>query len=173
MIIEGVNPHVLVDEAGEEVDGVARGLLHDVDVADHGGPLARHQVAVFLASDAPDLQVVVISDGEAIGLRPATTMAMATTATPAWRYCSRLIHCWRMKPMPPPPTNLCRPTQIIRSLTLALAKSSVATTMAMAIICTLASRYLSRFRFCCTRKPMPPPPPKPMMVDMRTLMSQR
>jgi len=41
MVVEGVNPHVLVDEAGEEVDGVARGLLQDADVAYYGGPLAR------------------------------------------------------------------------------------------------------------------------------------
>jgi len=40
VVIEGVNLHVLVDEPGEEVDGVARGLLHDVDVAGHAGPLA-------------------------------------------------------------------------------------------------------------------------------------
>ena len=110
MIIEGVNPHVLVDEPSEEVDGVARGLIHDVDVADHGGPLARHQVAVFLASDDPDLQVIVVSDGEAVGIRPAATMAMVSTATLAWRYCSRLIHSWRMKPLPAPPKSLCRPT---------------------------------------------------------------
>ena len=42
MVIEGVNPHILMDQPGEEAHGVARTLLQDVDVADHGAPLARH-----------------------------------------------------------------------------------------------------------------------------------
>jgi len=35
VVVEGINPHVLVDEAGEEVDGVASWLIHGVDVAYH------------------------------------------------------------------------------------------------------------------------------------------
>ena len=80
MVVEGVNPHVLVDEAGEEVDGVARGLVHDVDVAGYGGPLAGHQIAVFPASDDPDLQGVVVSDGEAIGVGAAAGVGLEVNA---------------------------------------------------------------------------------------------
>ena len=39
VVVESINPHILMDEPGEEVDGVARGLLQDADVTDHGGPL--------------------------------------------------------------------------------------------------------------------------------------
>jgi hypothetical protein len=103
VVVEGVNPHVLMNEPGEEVNGVARGLLHDLDVAYRGGPLARHQIAVFPASDYSDLRVAIVSDGEAIGTRPATTMAHTTA--PASSYINRRIHCCNRKPILSPPTK--------------------------------------------------------------------
>jgi hypothetical protein len=59
------------------------------------------------------------------------------------------------------------------SLVLALIQSSAATTMAMANVATPACRYCRRSIHCLRTWPMPPPPTKPMMVDMRTLMSHR
>jgi len=66
-----------------------------------------------------------------------------------------------------------QPAHTILDLILAETKSRVATTTAIASICTDAARYCSRLMFCWRRKPTPPPPAKPMIVDMRTLMSQR